>query len=201
MRQSKGIVRAPDLEKRHIANLKVLIDRSELFAELPQNADVVECGVASGISAEIILQNARPKSLLLVDTWDSERYGVECKKLVLTRFAKEIDSGLIEVRQGYSFDVLAELADNSIDWVHIDTNHSYETTKRELELCRRKLKQGGLIVGHDYSLGNFDKGFRYGVIRAVNEFCLEHNWEMIFLTHEPRRNLTYALREIVATVE
>jgi predicted SAM-dependent methyltransferase len=44
-------------------------------------------------------------------------------------------------------------------------------------------------------VGNFKSGFPYGVIRAVHEFCAWYGWEMILLTHESHRHLSFALKK------
>ena len=33
-------------------------------------------------------------------------------------------------------------------------------------------------------------------IEAVNAFCVEHHWRFAFLTHEPNRNLSFALSRL-----
>ena len=40
--------------------------------------------------------------------------------------------------------------DESLDFVYIDGNHSYEYVKQDIELWYPKVKQGGLVSGHDY---------------------------------------------------
>jgi hypothetical protein len=95
-----------------------------------------------------------------------------------------------------SFGAIASVQDNYFDWVYLDTDHTYETTRRELELLRSKMKKGGIIAGHDYLMGNWNAGHRYGVIEAVREFCLKYDWEMIFLTHELDIPPSFAIRQI-----
>lgn len=56
------------------------------------------------------------------------------------------------------------IPDNSLDWVFIDANHEYEYIKENLEIWFKKVKDKGLVSGHDY--GNKWKGIK----RAVNEF-------------------------------
>lgn len=51
----------------------------------------------------------------------------------------------------YSFNVHNQFEDNSIDFIYIDGNHSYEAIKSDLELYLPKLKQNGIISGHDYN--------------------------------------------------
>ena len=88
--------------------------------------------------------------------------------------------------------------DGLFDWVYLDSDHGYENVARELEICRKKVKIGGIIAGHDYVTGQWLKRERYGVVEAVNEFCHKYNWEMIYLTNEQHRNLSYALRQIAS---
>lgn len=56
----------------------------------------------------------------------------------------------------------------SLDFVFIDGDHSYEACSLDIRLWWPKLKIGGLLSGHDYT---DEKNF--GVIRAVNEFVGE----------------------------
>ena len=89
-----------------------------------------------------------------------------------------------------------DFADQSLDWVYIDTDHSYETTIRELCLYASKVKVGGIISGHDYTMGNFIKWYRYGVIEAVHQLCATFDWELIFITAETIENQSFAIRKI-----
>jgi hypothetical protein len=80
--------------------------------------------------------------------------------------------------------------------IYIDTSHAYEQTKKELEISRLKIKRGGIISGHDYCQGNVNKALNYGVVNAVNEFCVKHNWEIIYLTLESDGFSSFALKKI-----
>jgi hypothetical protein len=37
------------------------------------------------------------------------------------------------------------------------------------------------------------------VVEAVHEFCVKHDWELILLTHETDRFLSFAIHEIGTT--
>jgi hypothetical protein len=54
----------------------------------------------------------------------------------------------------------------SLDFIYIDTTHSYEQTAAELRDARRVVRPGGWISGHDYH-----ERFA-GVIQAVTELGL-----------------------------
>lgn len=63
----------------------------------------------------------------------------------------------------FSYNLLDKFEDNSIDFIYIDADHTYESVKKDIESYLPKLKDGGVIGGHDYQ----DKW--PGVINAVNE--------------------------------
>ena len=184
------------LTERHIANLQVVLNRNALLAALPQDAIVAEIGVAQGDFSKRILQYANPRKLHLIDVWDSERYHSGLQQVVADKLGGEIDSGRVQINFGYSTDVLPKFEDHYFDWVYIDTDHTYKTTRRELEICAKKVKPGGIIAGHDYITGDWKMHNRYGVVEAVNEFCVTHGWELVFTTYETHRHLSYAIREI-----
>lgn len=56
-----------------------------------------------------------------------------------------------------------------LDFVFIDGDHEYNVVKQDLEIWSSKIKNGGIISGHDYTWEK-DKGTKRGVCLAVNEF-------------------------------
>ncbi len=42
--------------------------------------------------------------------------------------------------------------DNSIDFVYIDADHSYESVKNDINAWLPKVKIGGILAGHDYPM-------------------------------------------------
>ena len=75
----------------------------------------------------------------------------------------------------------------------------YDTTAAELRLSARKVAADGLIAGHDYTRGNWETYHRYGVVEAVNEFCVREGWAFAAITHEPQRDVSFVLRRLPAT--
>ena len=59
-----------------------------------------------------------------------------------------------------------------------------------------KVKDGGIIAGHDYCQGNINDALAYGVVLAVNQFCIKYDWEFIYITHKTDRNLSFAIKKI-----
>jgi hypothetical protein len=57
--------------------------------------------------------------------------------------------------------------DNSLDFVFIDANHSYEPLKQDIQVWLPKIKKGGIISGHDYI--PHEHGAFPEVIKAVQE--------------------------------
>ena len=149
-----------------------------------------------GDFSQRILSLAQPSRLHLVDPWESPRYGEHKARAVRERFAGAIAAGRVALHRGRSTEVLATLPDASFDWIYIDTDHTRTTTAAELRLGRRKLKPGGILAGHDYVTGSWDGGVRYGVVEAVHEFCVREDWELLYLTAETHRHLSFAIREI-----
>ncbi|MEE9379537.1 MAG: class I SAM-dependent methyltransferase [Candidatus Lokiarchaeia archaeon] len=157
---------------------------------------ITELGVDKGDFSYKIISLTQPKKLDLIDTWDSGRYNRHKMVYVKKRFQKEIDAGKVIIIRDTSEKELKKFENGYFDWVYIDTAHSYQQTVKELELCRLKVKDDGIIAGHDYCQGNINKAIAYGVVQAVNQFCIKYNWEFIYLTHETERTLSFAIKKI-----
>jgi len=184
------------LGHNNIKNLKIILDREKLLQYLPKKGIVAELGVDEGDFSEKIMTYTTPRKLYLIDMWKTERYNKNKMNFVKKKFENEINLRKIVLIRGKSEKELEKFDDNYFDWIYFDTTHSYLQTKKELNICRLKIKENGIIAGHDYSKGNINKGMPYGVVLAVNEFCIKFNWEFIYLTHETHRNLSYAIRKI-----
>ena len=65
--------------------------------------------------------------------------------------------------RGCSWKQAIHYKDQSLDFVFIDTEHTLETTRKEIAAFLPKMKIGGIMGGHDFSI-HFP-----GVIRAVTE--------------------------------
>ena len=185
----------PLLERKHVKNIKHVVDRIELLEIFPPNGTAAEIGVDKGEYSEEILRIASPKKLHLIDSWSSDRYNDSLFEAVTNKYADLIAENIVEVNRGLSVDVLETFDDSYFDWVYIDTDHSFSNTLQELELCSKKVKPEGIIAGHDFFIGNWITGYKYGTMEAVYKFCHEFEWEIIYLTTEIVYN-SYALRRL-----
>jgi predicted O-methyltransferase YrrM len=71
---------------------------------------------------------------------------------------------IVEVILEKSTEAAGRFADGSLDFCFIDADHAYSSVLGDLRAWAPKLKPGGLLAGHDYSIE------WPGVVRAVEEF-------------------------------
>jgi len=79
--------------------------------------------------------------------------------------AEVLDS--IEVIRKDANDVIENYEDNSIDFLYLDADHSYEAVKNDIQKWLPKVR--GTLVGDDYV------NVHPGVIKAVNEILGQEN--------------------------
>jgi hypothetical protein len=184
-----------DLSSKHVANLEALATRQDLLAHLPPRGVAAEMGVSRGRFTADILRINQPRKLHLIDVWNSARYEQSLKQAILDKFSDSFASGQLEINEGYSTTVVDSFPDSYFDWIYIDTDHSYSTTRDELALYERKMKPGGIIAGHDYAVGNWKAALKFGVVEAVYEFCVTRDWELLHITMECKTtNPSFAIR-------
>jgi hypothetical protein len=186
-----------DLSPAHLVNTKLYAGRGELLKSLPKGGVFVEVGVAQGEFSSAIWEILQPHRFHLIDIWQSSNpmYGQMAYEAVLAKFAPQIQSGSVVVHRKRSVDALHELPDNSLDGIYIDADHSYASVRADLQAALPKLRTGAVITGHDYIRWS-GASSRFGVIEAVNEFCLLNNYELIGLTLQRHMHLSYAIREM-----
>jgi hypothetical protein len=172
--------------------------REQLAHLLPAGGTGLEIGVADGYYADILLSAAQPARLHLIDPWmhqDDPDYvddemnvpGDEAGRRyekVRQRFAGDIASGRVVIHRGFSQDFAASFPDGYFDWIYIDGAHHFEACARDLRLYTPKVKDDGLILGHDYAASPYARQKNFGVVEAVNGFIASGEVDMMLLTYE-----------------
>ena len=176
-------------------NIIIIPNRGVLLDLMPKNGFVAEIGVAEGLYSKQILQQNIPRKLHLIDSWPPRKGHStnDARQAVEKNFAAKISEGVAKVHQGVSWEVLREFPDSYFDWVYIDAGHDYNSVKKDLNLCKKKVKMGGYICGHDYITWS-NALDRFGVVEAVNEFINETASPMVYLTNQRNRHLSYAIK-------
>lgn len=164
--------------------IKTFRTRLELYREcIPVNGIGAELGVADGTNAHNLIEIAKPRLLHLVDPWPASYLDSEENfQKVWSEFNL---NPITQVHRVWDHDWLKWIEDKSLDWVYLDTDHTYETTRRELELLRSKVRM--VIAGHDFcctanTLHPGTADWEGGVMRAVIEEIQDGYLEMIGLT-------------------
>jgi hypothetical protein len=72
---------------------------------------------------------------------------------------------------GTSPDCATSFSKNSLCFVYLDNDHSYHHVKAELPVWLNRVRQGGVLAGHDFmEYTDLTEG-KFGVDDAVIEFC------------------------------
>lgn len=183
------------LKARHLEGGAILPSRLEMLDILPNSMKCLELGVANGGFSKEILDRMKPLKLDLVDLWGSKRYedGLE---YVHEIFSNYIEEGTVQTHRCKSIDFLKSNLVNKFDFIYIDTDHTFQTTYDELVLSSQLINEKGYIAGHDYCVGNIVTPVVYGVIEAVNKFCVECDFRILYITAEPAGWNSFCLTKI-----
>lgn len=126
---------------------------------LTQDVVVVEVGSWKGMSTSVIAKTVKPFNgkVFAVDHWQGnegvpEHEKAKGKDIFLT-FRHNIKTlGVSEVIYPLVMDsntAVSIFKDESLDMVFIDADHRYSFVKKDIEMWLPKVKQGGIIAGHD----------------------------------------------------
>ena len=162
----------------------------ELLNEIYHQRKVgVEIGVYRGHLSWRMLAANRNVFLYLVDPWkaadEGDSYLTTDDSIARMTQAEHDEnmrktlesvapfSGRYEVLRTTSDNAAKRFLPNELDFVFIDGDHSYEGCKADIAAWFPKLRNGGLLSGHDYR----DER-NYGVQQAVNEFVRDCGREL-----------------------
>jgi hypothetical protein len=167
-------------------------ERRFLLNFIPDGSVGAEIGVFTGLFSSILSKHAGISQITFVDPWwkafgdhypswgrytdhgrVSTRGAFELAKKRILR--PRLDGRIVEV--AFSYEWLEGQADESLDWVYLDSTHTYDGTKRELELLNRKVRDDGVVLGDDWQP---DRSHRHhGVALAIAEFLKTSDFEPV----------------------
>jgi Methyltransferase domain len=167
--------------------------RVSVVSRFPRDGVGAEIGVWKGDFSSYLLRIARPARLHLIDPWhfnfdpDDER-GRRAQSQenmdamhdhVRRRFARQIARGRVVLHRARSDEVAPEL--ESLDWVYLDGNHTYEGVRDDLEAYFALLRPGGVLAGDDYGMPGW---WGDGVREAVDEFVAGNGCAVTITGHQ-----------------
>lgn len=170
--------------------VRLNINRNTLLGIIKQNRTIrtaVEVGTLRGDFAKQICEILQPLEFFAVDPFQlyqgytdkPNKYYFE-NQSNLDKLAYEVDDLIRVINQGRQSQLLRMMShqavdifdDSSLDFVYIDADHTYQAVKRDIELWYPKIRDGGILSGHDYVPSG---RISFGVIQAVDEFVQQYN--------------------------
>ena len=149
----------------------------EILESLEEESIAVEIGVHAGWTLLQMFEKVKNKDIKVFgidcwelidqiningiskDTWTSESLDKflsihKSNRQKLQNILDIVDKkNMCSLIQGFSFDedIVNSFSDESISFLHVDGDHSYEGCLKDLEMWFPKIKVNGYIVGDDYN--------------------------------------------------
>jgi hypothetical protein len=143
--------------------------------QLGNNLVGCELGVCKGFTLRYFLDLAPEISkVYAIDSWTPymDWWGPVTQQMVdnwreyaMTLLNPYMDK--ISILEMDSISAASHIPDQSLDYIFIDGDHSYQSVIRDLDNYWNKVKTGGIFAGHDWNLPE--------VNQAVNEFRQKNN--------------------------
>ncbi len=181
-------------------NIYGFFDYQDLFTKivniLPNNSHIVEVGAFKGRSSAYlaveVINSGKNIKIDIIDSWNGEdgtdrpawsdyiaapEYGViKPHGDIFEEFKENLKPvwHIINPIQSLSAPAADLYEDKSLDFVFIDANHYYDGVKEDITKWLPKIKDNGIMAGHDYNEHSWP-----GVIKAVNEFFDKNKIQII----------------------
>ena len=152
-------------------------DLAPMFATLGFK-EGAEVGVRRGQFAEVFCKNIKGLHMTCIDPWAPySNYTKTRQDRYFDITKKRLEPYNVTFIRKTSMEALADVPDNSLDFVHIDGDHSFDYVCPDIIFWTKKLKSHGVMICHDYYR------FRWaGVVDAVDAYTSCHAiipWFMI----------------------
>ena len=141
----------------------------------------VEIGTNHGNSAIMWCEANKELSLTCIDPYRSyrERPSQGTQDDVYASACEAIKPYRITLIREDSLAVVDRFPDKSLDFIHIDGDHSFDAVMQDLIRWAPKVRRGGLVTLHDYCMF-----YRSGIVEAVNVYTHCHRIDPWYITHD-----------------
>ena len=120
-----------------------------------ENTVMVEIGSYKGESTLMFASSFAFDTIYSIDPLVGMSDNIQEEFNQNTKLFKGNGTGIGDIKvehiKEYSFDAVERFKDESLDFVYIDGNHSFDNVARDILLYLPKIKKTGFIGGHDYS--------------------------------------------------
>lgn len=170
---------APPLSQAALEQARLYRDRETMLTALPKGGVVAEIGTWRGDFSKKIIEICEPQIFHLIDVDFSP-----------------LDPSVDGIRhEGDSSTILRSFPAESIDWIYVDGDHTYEGVRKDLEAAHAALKPGGYLMCNDYTNWCSRAVTPYGVYKAVNEFAIAQRYAVTGFAFEPGGNHEILLKK------
>jgi len=144
-------------------------DLASLLHELDFRSGV-EIGVQRGIFSEIICQRNPQMRVYGVDAW-ARPNAAHMRQKAQKRMGVYPQYSIID---GWSVTAAKQFTNQSLDFVYIDADHSYESCLADINAWHPKIRFGGILSGHDYHNTITHSRVQCHVKKAVLDYTRNH---------------------------
>jgi len=120
-----------------------------------ENTVMVEIGSYKGESTLMFASSFAFDTIYSIDPLVGMSNNIQEEFNQNTKLFKGNGTGIGDIKvehiKEYSFDAVERFKDESLDFVYIDGDHSFDNVARDILLYLPKIKKTGFIGGHDYS--------------------------------------------------
>lgn len=149
----------------------------------------VEIGVESGKYLSYLIESTQ-MFMYGVDCWQyiedyndvaniSNEQHIEHMKMAFENLKQY--AGRCKLLRTFSVDAAKLFEDGSLDFVYIDANHTYEGAKLDIGTWGPKVREGGMLAGHDFLDGLYlvvEELSEFGVKSAVYDYLKDKHYRL-----------------------
>jgi hypothetical protein len=160
-------------------------DMARLLSELKFTVGA-EIGVSSGNYSKVLCENNSFTKFFCIDSWTTKNgyfdagSGEYSMKMRYKRAKEKLVDYPCEFIQKTSMQAVVDFAPNTLDFVYIDADHTFDFVMQDIIEWTKKVKRGGVVSGHDYRCYHHDE-ISEQVSKAVLLYTQIHNIKPLFI--------------------
>jgi len=161
---------------------------AEFFKEIGFDKGA-EIGVFRGQYSEALCHANPNLHLFSIDPWLAFRNSTQARMDArYIRARRRLRHHTATILKKTSMDALVDIPDKSLDFVYIDAMHEFDFVMTDIIAWSGKVKQGGIVAGHDYQ----EDCWWCGVMSATQAYVKSHKIEEWYITCEGSSDLENA---------